>query len=666
MGAGAIPLAAAAPRTWVQSGTDRQNRPNILFICTDYQSGEDGPSLGSPFLQMPALDRLCRNGVVFTRHYSNAPICMPARYTWITGQYPHTHGKWGNNAGWLPKDSPVLMELLGQNGYYSVGIGKMHFDPWDRTAGFSRRITADRKGNLESDKDYPDDYSKFLASRGLSRWDYLKLQYESPTPHVYDWPFPVECHIDHYVGTQARQVIESDELDNHKPWFLWVSFNGPHNPWDPPARYSRPYLQMKLPTPRTYLGELRSRPVGNTDARYNYTKEVADYTDRYPERAAGYIHRIRAGHYGNLTLIDEQVRGMLAALERKGKINDTIIIYSADHGGLLGDHGCFHKGLIYERSARVPFVVHCPALFKPRRTPAFNGHVDVLPTILSLAGVPVPAAVEGHDLTPILAGRQQSVQDQAFIEISDKIGIVTDRWKMFVHPRAEGELYDLNTDPDELKNLYGDANYGSVRAQLRDRLLRFHPAFASRFDEKPLNPPEVRSEYTFRHGNVFREAQEPFPPPQAGKAIHLRATLKPSGDVPLNGAFFVCEEMIPTWPARDPQNGYALYIRDGLAAMGVRLWDQDTVITADEALPTGEVVVEGALMKDGAMTLRVGGRIVASGKAPGCLPIRRGRPEVLAPNIHVGVGHKWGRPIGLYNHTENFQGEIREVVLRLE
>ena len=138
-----LPLGIASSQARPQS---LKKRPNILFICTDYQSGADGPSLGSPFLDMPALDRLCKEGLVFQRHYSTAPICMPARYTWITGRYPHYHGAWDNTGKWLPEGTPILMEILQKAGYHTVGVGKMHFAPWNREAGFDRWISAARKG----------------------------------------------------------------------------------------------------------------------------------------------------------------------------------------------------------------------------------------------------------------------------------------------------------------------------------------------------------------------------------------------------------------------------------------------------------------------------------------------------------------------------------------
>jgi arylsulfatase len=667
---GSAALAAGAvPDIWPGAdakGKEKGERPNILFICTDYQAGEDGPSLGSPFLDMPALDNLCRKGVVFTRYYSTAPICMPARCTWYTGQYPHTHGMWGNDKQWIPENSPILMKELGKSGYFTMGIGKMHFNPPNRTEGFHRLILADRKGNIESDKDFVDDYGRFLTRYGLTRWDYLKLQYESDPPHVYDWPFSPELHIDRYVGAQAQQAISKGSLDGKAPWFLWVSFNGPHNPWDPPAEYSRPYLKMDLPAPRTYPGELGVKPTANTRARYDYTKEVPDYIDRYPEREESYIRRIRAGHYGNLTLIDRQVQGILDALEEKGLLESTVIVYSADHGSLLGDHGGFHKALIYERSARIPFIVHCPARFQARRTEALAGNVDLMPTILSLAGAPIPAAVEGKDLTPLLSGQRSSIQDRVFIEISHNVGIIKDRWKMFAYPNGEIELYDLQSDSGELKNVYNEPAYRAIGEELKRDLVAFRADNAKIFTSVPPKPPDVQREYRFKQGDVLKQNAAPFPPPQGGRSISVQARIGPVSGSAADGAIFVCEESIPAWPGRPLQNGYALYLKEGRLAMEVRLWDQETVIAASEAIPAGECEVTGGWDKNGNITLKVNDRKVAEGKVPSGLPERRGRREVVAPSIYVGIGRQWPAPIGDDKINADFQGTINQVVLHLE
>lgn len=475
---------------WARSG-HLEKRPNILFITTDYQSGMDGPSLGSPFLDMPALDRLCQEGMVFSRHYSNAPICMPARYTWISGRYPHYHGAWDNVGHWLPDGTPVLMELLQQAGYQTVGVGKMHFTPWNRQAGFDRWISADRKGNNRSDVERQDDYAKFLAQHGMTRWDYLKLQSEGEIFGVYDWPFDDNLHIDRFVGDQARGVIERREVG--EPFFMWISFNGPHNPWDPPAQFSAPYKKMDLPLGHTFPGELETKPADHTRLKYNYTPQVTRLIDRRPEDRDKIIHRIRAGHYGNLTFIDRQLESILEALDDTGLMDETVIIYSSDHGAHLGDHDLIHKGTHYESSARVPFVVRYPGRIKPQVTRAFSSQVDLMPTILELAGIPAPPTLEGKSLVPVLFGREEKLQDEVFIEVRGTTSIVTDRWKMGINPQdQDGDLYDMEKDPHELDNLFGKPQVAEIQAQLIKRIVRFNPALGETLhDADWLTPDSV-------------------------------------------------------------------------------------------------------------------------------------------------------------------------------
>ncbi|HUV67792.1 MAG TPA: sulfatase-like hydrolase/transferase [Sedimentisphaerales bacterium] len=455
-------------------------KPNILFITTDYQRGVDGPSLGSPFLKMPALDRLCREGAVFSRHYSTSPICMPARYTWITGQYPHTHGQWDNHERWILDDSPVLMQLLKEQGYQTVAVGKMHFHPWDRMAGYDRRIIHEGKHNM-----VPDDYEKFLNARGHSRKEFLKNHGGGMA--VCDWPWDESLHHDIFVGMHASGIIERDELEG--PWFLWVSFPGPHNPWDPPARYSQPYKQMSLPLGNTFDGELLTKPIDHTRHRYGYGRPVFDEIDAHPEKRDEIIHAIRAGHYGNLTLIDDQLSAILEALEKKGQLDNTVIIYSSDHGSALGNHNLLHKGMHYDPQARVPFVVRYPKLVKPGIRRGFSSHVDLLPTIVSIAGGTVPSHVEGKDLTPMLKDASCSVNDFAIVECTLVTSIVTDRWKIgFHHFNGDGDLYDLDNDPNEFNNLFDNPEYADERKILAAKLVKWRRLLSPEMDipEDPL------------------------------------------------------------------------------------------------------------------------------------------------------------------------------------
>ena len=251
------------------------------------------------------------------------------------------------------------------------------------------------------------------------------------------------------------------------------------------------------------------------------------------------------------------------------------------------------------------------------------------------------------------------------IEIGHNIGIIEKHWKMFVYPNGEGELYNIDTDPDELKNLYFNPQYTKNKEKLKRHLIAFSSENTLRFEVDPPEPLVAKNEYYFKQGDIMKQGKEPFPPPQAGKSIHISAVIAPIENKPPVGAFFVCEEMIPAWPSRSPQNGYALYVIDGRPAMGIRLWNKDTLITSPNRLPEGKVLVEGILGKDGEITLKVNNTIAATGKVESCLPVRRGRQEVVAPSIYVGIGHDWGTSIGSYDRKANFQGKISDVILKL-
>lgn len=649
-GLGVLALGLSGTGSRLHALTKRDKRPNILFICTDYQAGEDGPTLGNSFLDMPALKRLSDNGIVFERHYSTAPICMPARYTWVSGRYPHYHGLWDNWGGWFKPGTPILMEELTRAGYQTTGIGKMHFDPWDRMAGFQRRIIADRKGGLHID----DDYAKFLKSHGHDR---NRLDYgphvEWEIPEVYDWPFDESLHIDAYVGDQAVGVIERDELRG--PWFLWVSFNGPHNPWNPPAKYTDPYKNMDLPPANSRRFELLEKPTDHTRVRYNYTRSVPDLIDQNPEQHDEIIKRIRAGHFGGLTFIDRQMEKILEALEEKKLLDETIIIFSSDHGCHLGDHESIHKGTHYHRSAHVPFVVHCPKRYRPRRTKAFSSHVDFMPTILKLASAPMPDSLEGKDLTPILNDENESVQDHVFIEIRHTVSVITDRWKLGIHLKDhDGDLYDLHRDPQEQHNLFYLPGYEGVRSDLLEKIFAFHPEFKDQLENNPYEPFIERDEYQLPPGEILKDIDAPY---QADKNIHVHAVIEMDGAKKPEGPIVVSDVV---WA-----HGYAIYMHKGKLEAGIRRWGKNHVFPAVD-VPEGKATIDFTYGRDGTVKLLINGNPLLKQKVAGGIPAQTGRKRALTGMISAGKVHGWHRPLGNYKRNSEFSGKIFEAVVKLD
>jgi len=639
------------------------SKPNVLFICTDYQAWEDLPS-ETPVIDMPAMDRLCREGATCTRHYSNAPICMPARYTWITGRYPHYHREYDNSDKWLPEGTPTLMDHLKKAGYHTVGVGKMHFHPWDRMAGFDRRIIADCKEAGWK----RDDFAEYLREHGLDCNRIFKRNQEPDEwLGVYDYPEDEKFHIDHYVGEQATKLVEHDELIG--PWFLWVSFNGPHSPWDAPAQYHELYKNAVIPKCRTFPWELNEKPANDTWERYVYSGGIMDYVDEHPGKRQGLFEAMRRAHYANLTMIDRKVERLLAALEEKGQLDNTIVIWSADHGACLGDHDMIHKATHYERSAHVPFVVRYPKEVKTQRLEGFTGHVDLMPTILSMVGCPIPPELEGKDVSPMLRGEVDSVQDEVFIEIRNDTSIITTDWKLRVdagpwfpteYPIMTGDLYDRHADASELRNLYDDPQYADVQKRLIERILEFNPELKDQV--KYPTPPrkEKPAEYRLVQGDIMDRLSEKEPPHLAGKAFAFTATLDPVDGRPLNG---------PLALIRNRSHGLTVMVRDGTLVACLRLWgSQDMRVAAKDRLPDGTVGIEVALAEDGKLTVKVNGNVVGEGKAPGCIPLQPGRLcRATASQVNVGVigSPIWGPLLTPGDRDTEFHGKMTDVVLRV-
>lgn len=623
-------------------------KPNILFITTDYQASEDTPQL-TPLLDMPALDRLSSEGLVFENHYCTAPVCMPSRYTLVSGTYPHTHGMWDNGGRWLPEDSPILMEELKKAGYKTVGIGKMHFSPWDRMAGFDERIIADAQGNGARDTLKKDDYYYFLKAAGKTRFDYLSWQDSTDLYGVYNWPLDDTLDIDYYVGEQSVRYVKEGNLPDD-PWFLWVSFNGPHNPWDPPVEFMDYYLERELPDARYVEGELRNKPYAHTITRYNYTRKVVDQIDRFPDRRDEYIHRIRAGHYGGLTWIDRQMERLIETLEENGKLDNTIIIFTSDHGAHLGDHDQIHKGTLYERSSHVPFVVWWPGVLKPGSVEGFTSHVDLFPTLIDLAGGVKPEGLEGESFYNVLTGKEKA-GDSAVIEIIGNTAVVTKDYKFGMYRQfRESDLYDRKKDPGEFNNIAADPEYSEVTEKLREYLYRIDPTLREGYENAPPVT-DLPVNVSLQKGETVRGTQCPA---FGGKSFTLKAELKPAAR--LSG---------PLTTHREGQHGFAFYFIENTLYATFRTWSNDETFRLFEN--NGNInEIETSIDMEGKLLLLVNGMEAGSWQTEWPKPLQPGRPEYLTGTLAAGIAVQ-GAPMPATTADRNdiFNGEIVELKVNL-
>ncbi len=586
-------------------------KPNILFITTDYQAGTDVP-WETPLLKMPVLAGMAEEGVILSKHYCTAPVSMPSRYTIITGMYPHYHGEWDNNSVWVPDGTPILMEELRKSGYYTAAVGKMHFFPWDRDVGYDKWISAERKGNSAADSVRQDDYARFLRKAGLTRASYLNLQNSGEIYGVYDWPFADSLHIDHYVGTEASKLIDSKKAG---PWFMWVSFNGPHNPWDPPARYSEPYKDAPLPKAVWEKGELAAQPYDYTVLRYNYTRKVSDLLDENPSKRDYYIQQIRAGHYGGLTFIDEQLGKIVQALKETGELDNTVIIFTADHGSHLGDHDLIHKGTHHEKSARVPMVIWFGKNFVKGERSGYSAHVDIMPTILDLAGAPIPESIEGKSLVPMLLGKTEG-DDHAVVEIRNNYSWVSDEFIFGIFPSSREEvLVDRINDPNELGNYINDPSYRKIADSLRTLLYNFHPPIRDQFAAGVSHPP-LPSTLELGNGEQSQPAKTPY---LGGKPFTLEVDF--NTETNYRGAFVTFYE--------GNLQGFELKTDGEKLLIGFRKFGKDTILSTDAKFVMGDNSVLITLDKAGTMTVSINGGKKKKFTTPWPMPLQGGAERYL-------------------------------------
>jgi len=499
----AVTLALSNVSAWPHQSTKpisevkmkKKSQPNIMLITTDYQRGLDGPSLGSPFLKMPAFDRLCREGAVFTNHVSTCPICMPTRATWVTGQYPHTHGLWDNLRYSFSKNGPFLPRELQELGYRTLGIGKMHFYPWEADYNYDIRIVDEGK-DLKNFME--DDYNKYLQKHGLDRDTIhgFKGTYKmSGGQTVYDWPVDEKLHHDYFVGLETLNSITRGELDTNDPWFMWVSFPGPHNPWNSPKRFAEPYRQMDdLPLGNFVEDELMEKPMWCTRHRYCYGHgmwDVYDYLN--DEQKVDLRRRLRAAHYGNLSLIDEQIGKIMAELEQRKLLDNTVVVFTSDHGSALFDNQMLHKGTHFPTQMFVPFVVWWPGKINPGERQNFSAHSDLYSTLMEIAGGKPHSGNEGNSLIPMLMDAGEQIKEFDIVETTLVTSIITKKWTCgFHHFNEEVDLYDRDSDPMCHYNLADKPESKDIIDDLRNKLVQWRRDLAPNDSTIPDNPFEWR------------------------------------------------------------------------------------------------------------------------------------------------------------------------------
>lgn len=477
-------------------------KPNILFIHTDQQRADSMGCYGNPIVRTPNIDRLAAGGVLFENAYCTHPLCMPSRATLLTGRYMRAHGLYRNGIA-LDEGEVLISDVLKRAGYRTGLLGKAHFTPykgdpktqpesvqvnngvsheecWDYWSrfegpyyGFDHVRMAMGHGSygmmgghygLWVHREHPEKVALFSQDAALEPTD----------PRYPSWKsaVPPEIHSSTWITDRTIEFIRDSAADG-QPFYAWVGYQEPHEPFNPPKPYCDMYRPEDVRLPARRDGE--------------WGAEAPEHVRFYLQRAKwGEIteakaREIIAHYYANVTLVDDCVGRVVAYLQEAGLYDNTIIVFTSDHGEWLGDHGLWLKGAVHARGlTQIPLIVRWPGADRPGlRVGGVASLVDVMPTLLDAAGADIPYGVQGGSLRAVLGGQATGTRDYALVEHRhepyrinrqfEEDGavinrgerdfyiktLVTDRYRLSHIPGSDyGELFDLAEDPDELHNLW--------------------------------------------------------------------------------------------------------------------------------------------------------------------------------------------------------------------
>lgn len=443
-------------------------RPNILYLMSDQHRGDCLGCDGNRVIRTPNFDRIAREGAHFSCAYSSTPTCTPARSALLTGLSPWHHGMLGY--GRVPERySFELPQALRDAGYYTFGIGKMHWFPQKSLHGFHGTLV-DESGRVETEG-FVSDYRKWFKQQapdldpdatGIGWNDYRAGAYV----------LPEELHPTYWTGRTAVEFIE--KYDRPEPFLLKVSFARPHSPYDPPARFMDKYAEDDMPAP----------VVGKWAEKYADIGKELSYSLWHGDLGVEQARQSRRGYYGSVSFIDEQIGRILHALEQRGMIENTLIIFCADHGDMTGDHHLWRKSYAYEASARIPMLVRWPESMglDAERGRTLSQPVelrDILPTFLDVAGAETPEHLDGKSMLRLVRGETDGWRpfidlehDRCYSPQNHWNALTDGRWKYIYHAFDGSEqLFDMRNDPDELHDLAQDPARSRSVAMWRQRLV---------------------------------------------------------------------------------------------------------------------------------------------------------------------------------------------------
>lgn len=446
------------------------NKPHIILIMTDQHRADALGCAGNPIIHTPNLDVLAADGNLFNNAYSSCPSSTPARAGLLTGLSPWHHGMLGYGKV-AEKYEFEMPAMLREAGYYTFGIGKMHWHPQYNTHGFHGMLL-DESGRVESEG-FMSDYRRWFLTQAPGKDpDLTGIGWNDHGAAAYK--LEERLHPTTWTANEAVNLIRNYDLEN--PLFLKISFARPHSPYDPPARFLDMYAPDSIPLPyksdwSSSIGANVVNPAQQSDAPF------ACFSDEYTLNS-------RRHYYASITMIDEQIGRIVNTLKEQGMYENALICFISDHGDMMGDHHHWRKTYAYEGSSAIPFIVKWPASLtrktKAGKTLEYPVELrDVLPTLLDVAETPIPAKMNGRTLTPLVT--QENPEWRKWIDLEHATcyaprnywcALTDGRYKYiwFIHS-GEEQFFDLTADPEECYNQIESRKYKKKIAEFRQGMI---------------------------------------------------------------------------------------------------------------------------------------------------------------------------------------------------
>ncbi len=469
---------------------------NLLYIFTDQQRYDTLAAYGNRAIQTPHLNRLSQDCAIFDKTYVTQPVCTPSRGTLLTGLYPHNHRCVENNAR-LGEDVPTLAELIDDRDYAKGYIGKWHLgNEVIRQHGFDEWVSIEDvyrpHYSKEEYRQVYSDYHHFLLSKG-----YLP-DVETADDAIFSRHFGTRLPEEHsrpaFVADRSVEFIRENK---ERPFVLYTAFLEPHPPYN--SAYDLYYDADQIPLPPLFHERLGDRVPLRYQFNVKYQQQVGRQFPLNTEKA---WRKLISHYWGAITLVDKSIGKILDCLKENGLWDRTVIVFTSDHGEMLGDYGMLQKMVMLESSVRVPLLVRLPSITDGgKRIASPVSQVDLLPTLIEAMGVRVRGQLDGRSLMPLIREEEGAPVRDVFIEWTGEEGeqrwftvnrdpavaerikqvygatvrtvVTPDGWKLSLQSAGEHELYHLREDPSERVNLYGDERYGEKASELTEKIRRW-------------------------------------------------------------------------------------------------------------------------------------------------------------------------------------------------